>query len=89
MMEMMVMLASIMSTEQCIDRLQKSIDEYKEAELLNSENQKDKKAELLLSCHLLTLHITNSKKGLDGAMHTIEKLKEIEKAHNFFKTEKN
>lgn len=89
MMEMMVMLASIMSTEQCIDRLQKAIDEYNEAELLNSDNKEDKKSELLLSCHLLTLHITNSKKGLDGAINTIEKLKEIEKAHRFFKTEKN
>ena len=89
MMEALVMLASMMTTDECIERLQRAIEEYKEAELLNSENLMKLKGELIMSAHLLTLHISNEEKGIDGAISTIERLKQIQKADQFFKTPKN
>ena len=84
----MVVLASLMSTENCIDRLQEAIDSYKEEELINGDVEK-KLQELLLSCHLMTLHVINKEKGVSGAVDTLKQLKEVEKAHKFFKTERN
>ena len=90
MMELLVILASTMTTEHCIQRLQQAIDELKEAELLSNEEEiKGKTEELLLSTHLMTLHIMNKKKGAAGALDTIERLKEVERAHKFFQTAKN
>ena len=42
-----------------------------------------------MSAHLLTLHISNQEKGISGAISTIERLKQIQKADQFFKTPKN
>ena len=89
MIEALVMLSSLMSTNDCINRLEDAISSYREAELLGSEDLEDRKAELVLSSHLLTLHISNQKKGMDGAFDTIKRLKEIQKADQFFKTPKN
>jgi hypothetical protein len=53
--EIFVMLAKAMSQEQVINRLQDSIAEYKEADLLGKNTEKEL-ANLKMSCHLFILN---------------------------------
>lgn len=88
--EMLIIMASMMSTEQVIEKLQESIDELKEAELLgNVEKIKEKIDHLVMSCHLLTMNVLSNEKGLNGALEIIKNLNEVEKNNMFFKTEAN
>jgi len=47
------------------------------------------KHNVIVKTHLLTLHFMNLGKGMDGAIETIKKMEDLEKANNFFKTAKN
>ena len=76
-----------MSPEQIIERMQSSLDEYKEAQLLNNEEKlEEAKKGLIVSCHLCVLHHVTEK---DGPMETIEKMKAFEMRSNLFKDVKN
>jgi hypothetical protein len=85
--EMLVLMASLMSTEQIIERLHSALDEYKEAQLLsNKEKIKDSQNSLLVACHLCILnHVTEK----EGPIELIEKLKEFEMRDKLFKDVKN
>jgi|APGre2960657404_1045060.scaffolds.fasta_scaffold15817_2 hypothetical protein len=88
--EMLIIMASLMSKEQIIEKLQESIDELKEAQLLcNDKEIETKTHNLVISCHLLTMHVVSDDKGLEGALKTIKDMNEIEKNNNFFKTANN
>ena len=88
--EMLIIMASLMSREQVIERLQESIDELKEAELLcNAEEIKAKTHHLVMSCHLLTMNVISNEKGPNGALEIIKDMNEVEKNNKFFKTEAN
>ena len=81
--EMFVMLAKMMSKEDCIKRLQSALEEYNEAKLL----QKDLKPEedqLMLMCHLLLLN------GLKGdAQDVLNQMDVVNKSVEFFQVDKN
>ena len=81
--EIFVMLAKLMSREDCIKRLQSAIDEYNEAKLLQKD-LKEAEEHIMLSCHLLLL---NSLKG--DAMDVINDMDMVSKSVDFFKTDKN
>lgn len=88
--EMLVIMASLMSKQQIIERLQESIDELKEAELLcDAELIEQKTHHLLFTCHLMTMHVMTESKGPSGALDIIKDMNELEKSRKFFKTEKN
>jgi hypothetical protein len=86
--EMLVLMASLMSAEQIVERMQSALDEYKEAQLLNNKEKiEDAKKGLLVSCHLCILHHVTEKDG--GPMEVIERMKEFEMRSNLFKDVKN
>ena len=77
-----------MSAEQIIERMQSSLDEYKEAQLLNDkEKLEDAKKGLMVSCHLCILHHVSEKDG--GPMEVIERMKAFEMRSNLFKDVEN
>jgi hypothetical protein len=81
--ELFITLAKLMTKDQCIERLQISIDKYKEAQLLgvdlNHANQ-----EMMMACQLLTLNDIKA-----GAEELIKDMDLAEKSRNFFKTTTN
>jgi hypothetical protein len=83
--QLLVMLAKLMSKEQCIERLQESINEYKEALLSGSDKEVEKTQDhIMMSCHLLILNNMDMK-----AEDIIQDMKDVEQRVNFFKTDKN
>lgn len=83
--DMFVMLAKLMSKEQCFERLQKTLDKYKEAILLsNDEEIKHAESEIIMSCHLLMLNTAEGK-----ATDILKQMDEVKRSVDFFKTEKN
>lgn len=81
--EIFVMLAKMMSKEDCIKRLAEAISEYNEAKMLGKE-LKQKESNILLSCHLLLLN------GLEGdAMDVLKDMEMVDKSVKFFQTDKN
>lgn len=83
--DIFVMLAKLMSREQCIERLQQALEEYKEALLTgDDETLKGSEANIELSCHLFLLN------GVDGkASEIINQMDEVKRSVDFFKTDKN
>lgn len=86
--EMLVFMATSLPTEQIIELMEEALAEYKEAVLLNKDIE-HAKHNVIVKTHLVTLHFMNLGKGMDGAMETIKKMEELEKANNLFKTAKN
>lgn len=86
--EMLVIMATSLSTEQVIELMEEAIAEYKEAVLLQKDME-HAKHNMIVKTHLLTLHFMNLGRGMDGAIETIKKMEDLEKANNFFKTVKN
>ena len=87
--EMLMLIAASMSKESIMERLYEAVDDYKEAKLLDNEEkieQADK--DLFVAINLYLMHFT-TKGDIKQAMEHIKTMGEIEKAHNFFKTEKN
>lgn len=81
--EVFVMIAKMMSKEDCIKRLEMSLDEYKEAKMLG-KNLDQEEQHIIMSCHLLLLN------GLKGdAMDVIKDMEMVDKSVSFFKTDKN
>ena len=83
--EIFVMLAKLMSREQCIERLQQAIEEYKQA-LLTGDDETLLRAEtnIELSCHLFLMN------GVEGkASDIIQQMDEVKRSVDFFKTDKN
>lgn len=81
--EVFVMLAKIMSKQDCIKRLEQSIAEYNEAKLLGKDLEQEEHA-IIMSCHLILL---NNLKG--DAKDVLQDMEMVDKSVNFFKTEKN
>ena len=81
--EIFVMLAKLMTKEQCIERLEESIDQYKEAKLLNNDVDQAEN-NLFMSCHLLVLNNLNG-----NANDIIKDMDEVKRSVEFFRTEKN
>jgi hypothetical protein len=87
--EMLMLLAATMSKEETIERLTESLDEYKEAVMLQNEKSIEQAEQhLFLSTNLFMMHVI-SKGDIKNAISHIDEMKNIEKAHNFFKTDKN
>lgn len=81
--EIFVTLAKTMSKQQCIKRLEMSLEEYKEATILG-KNLDQEEQHIIMSCHLLLLN------GLKGDVNDVLKdMEMVDKSVNFFKTEKN
>lgn len=86
--EMLVLMATSLPTERVIEIMEEAIANYKEAALLQKDME-DAKHNMIVKTHLLTLHFMNLGKGVDGAIETIKKMEDLEKANNLFKTAKN
>lgn len=86
--EMLVLMATSLPTEQVIELMEEALAEYKEAVLLDKDIE-HAKHNVIVKTHLLTLHFMNLGKGMDGAIETLKKMEDLEKANNFFKTTKN
>ena len=81
--ELFVMLAKALSQDECIERLEEAISDFKEAKLLN-QNLEKAEFTLHMACHLLIFNT------LDGnASDIIKNMDEVNRSVNFFKTEKN
>lgn len=81
--EIFIMLAKMMDKQQCINKIQESLDEYKEAVLLGSDLEAVEQS-LTLSCHLYLLNKTEG-----SAESLIKEMDEVDKSVNFFKTSSN
>ena len=81
--EVFVMLAKLMSKQDCIKKLEQSIAEYNEAKLLGKDLEQEEHC-IIMSCHLILL---NNLKG--DAKDVLEDMAIVDKSVNFFKTEKN
>ena len=87
--EMLIMLASAMSTEQIVQKLEESISELKEAQLLGNEKEITKQKHLLgLSCHLYTMHIV-TEGSMEKAMSTIGDMTKTRERLKIFETGEN
>lgn len=81
--EMFVMLAKLMSKDQCVERLEDAIAEYKEAKLINGDMEKAEHS-LFMSAHLLILNNLDKDPG-----DIIKEMHEVQRSVDFFKTDKN
>ena len=86
--EMLVFMATSLPTDKIIEMMEEALAEYKEAALLQKDME-HAKHNVIVKTHLVTLHFMNLDKGIDGAIETIKKMEELEKANNLFKTAKN
>lgn len=87
--ELMVMLASAMSKEQIIERIEESIAEYKEAQLLGNEEDIYLKSHFVgLSCSLFLMNMTTDG-STDGALKVINKISQMRKRDDLFNVDKN
>jgi hypothetical protein len=78
--EIFIMLAKMMDKQQCINKIQESLDEYKEGMLLGS-NMEALEQSLTMSCHLYLLNQTEG-----SAESLIKEMDQVDKSVNFFKT---
>ena len=86
---MLMLLAAAMSKEETIERLTESLEEYKEAILLQNEEDIERKEQhLFISANLFMMHVV-SKGDMKNAINHINEMKEMDRAQNFFKTAKN
>lgn len=86
---MLMLLAATMSKQETIERLTESLEEYKEAMLLqNEENIERAEQHLFLSANLFMMN-TISKGDIKNAITHIDEMKEMDRAQSFFKTPKN
>lgn len=81
--ELLVMLAKMMSKDECMQRLEESIAEYKEAKLIN-QNVERAEQNVFMSCHLLILN------NLDkDPAEIIKEMTDVQRSVDFFKTGNN
>lgn len=82
--ELLVILASTMTKDQVIERLEQALSEYKEAELIGNEEEIEaKNHHLLLSCHLFILH-TITGGDMSKAMSTIKQMDKMRQRDKIF-----
>jgi ribosomal protein L7Ae-like RNA K-turn-binding protein len=81
--EVFIMLAKALSKDQCIERIEEAISNYKEAKLLNKGLENSENT-LNMAAHLLILNSMD-----ESPVQIIKDIEEIERSHNFFKTAKN
>jgi hypothetical protein len=81
--EVFVMLAKMMSKEDCIKRLQSALEQYNEAKLLGKD-LKPEEDHVMVMCHLLLL---NTLKG--NAEDVLNQMDMVNKSVEFFKVDKN
>jgi hypothetical protein len=82
--ELLVMLASAMTKEQIIDKIEESINEYREAMLIGNEEQIELKSHhLAMSCNLFTMHMITDG-NMEGAMKTIQKIGKMKDRDKIF-----
>lgn len=82
--ELIVLLAKTMTKEQIVDRMQQSIDQYKEAKLLGKEDLKEEEEHLLMSCHICILNNIDK-----NPMEIINEMEKVNKRVQFFESDKN
>ena len=82
--ELIVLLAKAMTKEQIVDRMQQSIDQYKEAKLLGKEDLKKEEEDLLMSCHICILNNIDK-----DPMEIINEMEKVNKRVQFFESDKN
>ena len=81
--ELFVMLAKLITKEQCIERLYQDILAYKEAKLLGKDTENEERS-VSFTCHLLLIN------DIEGdPKEIIEDMDRVNRSVNFFKTEKN
>lgn len=85
----MVLLASTMTHEQIMERIEEAISEYRETMLLGKEEDIDlKKHHLALACSLFMMNVmTNG--SMEGAVETIKKIKSNRETNEIFNLEKS
>jgi hypothetical protein len=82
--EMLVMLASLMTKDQIIDKIEESISEYKEATLIGNEEEINIKAHhLAMSCNLFMMNMVTDG-NMEGAMETIKKIMRLRDREKIF-----
>lgn len=86
--ELLVLLASSMTKEQLVDRLDESLNEYKEAQLLNSDDQNEKLNFLAFNCTLLLANLM-TKGDMKNAMSTIADMQKMQDREKLFKPNSN
>lgn len=88
--QLLVMLASAMSKDQIIDRIEDEIAQYKEAVLLGkSEEELETQAHhLALACNLFLMNMVTDG-SMEGAMKTINRMDQLKSRDNLFNVDKN
>jgi len=81
--EMFVTLAKLMTKDQCIQKIQDALEEYKEAKLIGKDLEEAEHT-IIMGCHLFLL---NQMKG--DAKDIVDDMEMVNKSVNFFKTGKN
>lgn len=82
------MLASMMTQDQVIDRLEEAIEEYKESRLLGKEKEDRSFGKVVVSCHLLMLNMVTDG-DVKNAFKTIEKMKLHDEREKLFNVNKS
>lgn len=86
----LILMASVIKREGLIDMLKEAISEYEEAILLCKEQKEiDIHYEkFVFHCHLVLLNKV-SNNSIEGAVDTMRRMDDIEKAKDFFKPKTN
>jgi len=82
--ELLVLLASTMTKDQIIDRIEEAISEYKQAELIGDEKEIHIKAHhLAMSCNLFLMNMVTDG-DMKKAMGTIQKIHKMRDRDKIF-----
>ena len=87
--EMLMLLAATISKDECINQLQEALDAYKEAKLLNNEEDLEEADKKLFVATNLFIMNNITKGDLKEAMGHIKNMDKMDKAMRFFDVDKN
>lgn len=87
--EMLMLLAATISKDECINQLQEALDLYKEAKLLNNEEDiEEANKKIFVATNLFIMNMmTNG--DIKEALGHIKNMDKMDKAMRFFDTDKN
>jgi hypothetical protein len=84
--ELLIIVAKSMSFDQIVEKLQESIDNYKEAKLLGKEGEEMETAirHMDMTCHMMLIN-----RSKDEPLDMIKKMDQMEKREKLFETGAN
>lgn len=86
----LILIASALEKETLVNMLESEVATYKEAILLNKSEEEIDQAydKMVFHCHMVLLNKI-SKNSIDGAIKTMKKMEEVERARDFFTPKTN